>query len=316
MTVVVSVKVKDPQFEGQTKKKLGNPEVRSVVAEIVGEQLSDFLEANPRDAKGIIENAFLAQKARKAAKAARETVFKKGASRSLILPGKLADCSSRKPENSELYIVEGPSAGGSAKQGRDRYFQAVLPLQGKILNVEKARLNKILSFKEIRALVIALGAAIADEFDISKIRYHRIIIMCDSDIDGAHIRTLLLTLFYRYFRPVIEKGYLYIAQPPLYRIKAGKRVEYAFTEDDKAEILDEFKKERSVDIQRYKGLGEMNPEQLWETTMNPENRILWQVTVADDEQADKIFDILTGSEVLPRKNFIHVYAKKVKNLDI
>ncbi len=335
---VVSVKIKEPQFEGQTKAKLGNPEARLAVESIVQEQLIDYLERNPQDARAIIENCLLAARARKAAKAARQTVLRKGVLEGLALPGKLADCISRNPEESELYIVEGESAGGSSRQARDRRFQAILPLRGKILNVEKARLDKILASKEIRALVIALGTAIAQDFDLSKLRYHRIIIMTDADVDGAHIRTLLLTLFYRYFQPVIEAGHLYIAQPPLYRIQQGKRIEYAYTEEDKNEILEDMKRAQNVKskktknktkssqeseekisgitIQRYKGLGEMNPEQLWETTMNPENRVLLKVTIEDAREADKIFDILMGDEVLPRKKFIQTYAKKVRNLDI
>ena len=318
LTAVVSVKVREPQFEGQTKKKLGNPEVRQAVAEVISEQLNDFFEQNPRDAREIIEGCLLAQKARRAARSARETILKKGVSRSLALPGKLADCSSKNPEESELFLVEGESAGGSGKQARDRRFQAVLPLRGKILNVERARLDKILSSKEIKSLIIALGTAIAEDFDISKIRYHKVILMCDSDCDGLHIRTLLLTLFYRYFKPIIERGYLYIAQPPLYRIQTGKSIKYAFSEEEKERILNDLKKQKikSIDIQRYKGLGEMNPEQLWETTMNPEKRILLKVNIEDAKEADRIFDILMGEEVLPRKKFIQAYAKKVKNLDI
>ncbi len=317
LTSVVSVKLREPQFEGQTKAKLGTQEARSAVENVVSQALSDFLEEHPQDAKRIIEKCILAQKARKAAKAARETVLRKGVLEGLALPGKLADCSSRKAEESELYIVEGDSAGGSAKQGRDRRFQAILPLRGKILNIEKARLDKMLASKEIRALIIALGTAIADEFDISKIRYHRIIIMTDADVDGAHIRTLLLTLFFRHFPEVIEKGYLYIAQPPLYRIQKGKTVRYAYSEEEKEKILKELRtSDAKVNIQRYKGLGEMNPEQLWETTMNPENRVLGQVTIEDAAEADKVFDILMGSSVSARKKFIQAHAKNVRNLDI
>jgi len=332
-TGVVSVKIKEPQFEGQTKAKLGNPEAKVVVEGVVSESLTDFLERNPADARAIIENCLLAQKARAAAKAARETVLRKGILEGLALPGKLADCASKKPEESELYIVEGESAGGSGKQGRDRKFQAILPLRGKILNVERARLDKILASKEIKSLIIALGTAIAEDFNLEKLRYHRVILMADSDVDGQHIRTLLLTLFYRYFKPIIEKGYLYIAQPPLYKIQAGKKIEYAYTEADKAEILSEFRKGKKqkkkgkkeetkeekftgITIQRYKGLGEMNPSQLWETTMNPENRILLKINIENAKQADRIFDTLMGKEVLPRKKFIQTYAKKVKNLDI
>lgn len=316
-TGVVSVKLQNPQFEGQTKARLGNPEAKLAVERVVSEGLEDFLERNPQDARAIIENCLLAQKARKAAKAARQTVLRKGALGGLTLPGKLADCSSRHPEESELFIVEGESAAGSSKQARDRRFQAILPLRGKILNVERARLDRILASKEIRSLIIALGTAIAEDFDLNKLRYHRIIIMTDADVDGAHIRTLLLTLFFRYFQPIIEKGYLYIAQPPLYRIQAGKRVEYAYTESDKAEILEDMKKQNlKPSIQRYKGLGEMNPDQLWETTMDPKNRILLRVTIEDAKEADRIFDTLMGKEVLPRKRFIQTHAKMVKNLDI
>lgn len=322
LTGVVSVKIKEPQFEGQTKARLGNAEAKPAVEAVVSEALTDFLERNPQDARGIIEKCILSQKARKAAKTARETVLRKGILEGLALPGKLADCSSRKPEESELYIVEGESAGGSSRQARDRHFQAILPLRGKILNVERARLDKILDSKEIKSLIIALGTAVADDFDIEKIRYHRIIITCDADIDGNHIRTLLLTLFYRYLKAVIEKGYLYIAQPPLYKIQAGKQIEYAYTEEQKAKVLNGMKKstvskqERGVSIQRYKGLGEMNAQELWETTMNPENRVLLQVNIENAREADKIFDILMGDEVLPRKKFIQAYAKNVKNLDI
>ncbi len=320
ITAVVSVKIKQPQFEGQTKAKLGNPEAKIAVETVVSEKLFDFLEKNPTDAKQIIEKALLSQKARKAAKAARQTVLKKRILEGLSLPGKLADCISRKPEERELYIVEGESAGGSAKQARDRNFQAILPLRGKILNVEKARLDKVLSSKEIKSLIVALGTAIAEDFNIDKIRYHRIIIMTDSDVDGSHIRTLLLTLFFRYFQPVIERGYLYVAQPPLYRIQKGKRIEYAYTEADKEEILADMKKDKKekgeIVIQRYKGLGEMTPQQLWDTTMNPENRVLKKITIEDAKEADRIFDTLMGSEVAPRKKFIQIHAKKVKNLDI
>ncbi len=318
LTVAISVKLREPQFEGQTKAKLGNPEARTAVEAVIGESLGEWLEKNPSDAKKILERTILAAKARKAAKAARETVLRKGIMEGLALPGKLADCSSDDPVESELFIVEGDSAGGSAKQGRDRKFQAILPLRGKILNVEKARIDKILAFKEIRALVIALGTAIAEEFDISKLRYGRIIIMTDADVDGAHIRTLLLTLFFRYFPELINQGHIYIAEPPLYKISSGKRSEYAYTDEDKAEILGDFKKEKILNpnIQRYKGLGEMNPEQLWETTMNPESRSMRQINVEDADKADKVFDILMGDEVAPRKRFIQLHAKTVKNLDI
>ncbi len=317
-TGVVSVKLKEPQFEGQTKARLGNPEVKASVEAVVGDGMADFLERNPQDARSIIERCLLSAKARKAAKAARQTVLRKGALEGLALPGKLADCSSRDPAESELFVVEGDSAGGSCKMGRDRKFQAILPLRGKILNIEKARLDKILSSKEVRSLVIALGTAIAEDFNIENLRYHRIILTLDADVDGSHIRTLLLTLFYRYFQPIIDKGHLYIAQPPLYRIQSGKRIEYAYTEADKAEILSSMKKETKITpgIQRYKGLGEMNPEQLWETTMNPANRILLKVMIEDAREADRVFDILMGDDVLPRKKFIQAHAQKVRNLDI
>lgn len=316
MTAVVSVKIRDPQFEGQTKAKLGNPEAKTAVEAVIGEALADFLERNPQDSRAIIEKCLLSAKARKAAKAARQTILRKGALEGLSLPGKLADCSSRNPEESELYIVEGESAGGSGKQARDRRFQAILPLRGKILNVERARLDKILDSKEIRALVIAVGTAIGEDFDIEKARYHRIIIMTDADVDGSHIRTLLLTLFYRYLKPIIDKGYLYIAQPPLYRIQMGKQISYAYNEAEKDKIAASFKKEKGVSVQRYKGLGEMNPGQLWETTMNPSQRILLQVNVEDAKEAEKTFDVLMGDEVPPRKKFIQTHAKSVKNLDI
>ncbi len=318
LTVAISIKLREPQFEGQTKAKLGNPEARTATEAVIGEALGEWLEKNPTDARKILEKTILASKARKAAKAARETVLRKGIMEGLALPGKLADCSSNDPTESELFIVEGDSAGGSAKQGRDRKFQAILPLRGKILNVEKARIDKILAFKEIRALIIALGTAVAEEFDISKLRYGRVIIMTDADVDGAHIRTLLLTLFFRYFPELINQGHIYIAEPPLYKISSGKKSEYAYTDEDKEEILGAFRKEKILNpnIQRYKGLGEMNPEQLWETTMDPENRSMKQVTVEDADKADKVFDVLMGDEVAPRKRFIQMHAKTVKNLDI
>ncbi len=315
LTAVVSIKIAEPQFEGQTKGKLGNPEAKSAVETVVSEALTDFLERNPADARAILEKCILSHKARKAAKAARETVLRKGILDGLSLPGKLADCSSRLPEDSEIYIVEGNSAGGSAKQARDRRFQAILPLRGKILNVERARLDKMLESKEIKSLIIALGTAVADDFNLEKLRYHHIVIMADADTDGGHIRTLLLTLFFRYFKPIIEKGYLYVAQPPLYKMTAGKEVRYAYTEDEKENILKAFNKP-GLNLQRYKGLGEMNAEELWETTMNPRNRMLLQVQVEDAQEADATFDMLMGDEVLPRKKFIQTYAKTVKNLDI
>lgn len=315
LTAVVSVKIRTPQFEGQTKAKLGNPEARPAVEAATSEGLADYLERNPSDAKSIIENCLLATKARLAAKAARQTVLRKGALEGLALPGKLADCLSRRPEESEIYIVEGDSAGGSSKQARDRRFQAILPLRGKILNVERARLDKMLTSKEIKALIIAMGAGIGEDFNIEKLRYHRIVIMTDADVDGAHIRTLLLTFFYRHFKPVVEAGYIYIAQPPLYKISSGKNAQYAYSDEQRDKIIKEIGK-TSVSIQRYKGLGEMNPDQLWETTMNPENRTLLQVTIDEAHEADKTFDILMGEEVEPRKKFIQTHAKTATNLDI
>ncbi len=318
INAVVSVKIKEPQFEGQTKGKLGNPEAKTAVEMVINQALPEFLERYSQDAKAIVQNSMLAARARMAATAARKTVLRKGVLDGLTLPGKLADCSSKKPEESELFIVEGQSAGGSCKGGRDRRFQAILPLRGKVLNVERAPMSRILSSSEIRALIIAMGTAIAQDFDLSRLRYHRIIIASDADIDGAHIRTLLLTLFFRYFRPIIEHGYLYIAQPPLYKIQSGKRVEYAYAEVDRDEIIDDMKKgkDQKINIQRYKGLGEMNADQLWDTTMNPENRILLQVNIEDAKEADRIFDVLMGKEVAPRKKFITTHAKSVKNLDI
>lgn len=315
IVAAVSVKIREPQFEGQTKARLGNTEARAAVETAVSEALKEFLERYGADARKILEKNILAAKARKAAKAAKDTVLRKGAFEGLTLPGKLADCSSRKAEDSELFIVEGDSAGGSCKQGRDRRTQAVLPLKGKILNVEKARIDKMLLNKEIRSLVVALGTAISDQFDISKLRYHKIILMTDADVDGAHIRTLLLTLFYRYFPRIIEDGYLYIAQPPLYRVQKGKEFHYAFAEKER----DVFVKQMGTDgvtIQRYKGLGEMNPSQLWETTLDPVNRVLKQVNIADAVETDKMFDVLMGEAVEPRKNFIQAHAASVKDLDI
>jgi len=315
LTAVVSVKIRTPQFEGQTKAKLGNPEAKNAVEAATSEGLSDYLERNPSDARAIIENCLLATKARLAAKAARQTVLRKGALEGLALPGKLADCLSRKPEESEIYIVEGDSAGGSSKQARDRRFQAILPLRGKILNVERARLDKMLASKEIKALIIAMGTGIGEDFKIEDLRYHRIVIMTDADVDGAHIRTLLLTFFYRHFKPVVDAGHIYIAQPPLFKISSGKTAKYAYSDEQRDKIVKEMDK-ASVSIQRYKGLGEMNPEQLWETTMNPENRTLLQVTVAEAHEADKTLDILMGEEVEPRKKFIQTHAKAAKNIDI
>jgi DNA gyrase subunit B len=315
LVAIVSIKLREPQFEGQTKARLGNPEAKTAVESVVASELKEFLEKHPQDAKKIIEKNMLAAKARKAAKAAKETILRKGALEGLTLPGKLADCSTRNAEDAELFIVEGDSAGGSAKQGRDRNFQAILPLRGKILNVEKSRLDKMLLNKEIRSLVISLGTAMSDNFDITKLRYHKIIIMTDADVDGAHIRTLLLTLFYRYFNKIIENGYLYIAQPPLYRIQKGKEIIYAYSEEEKEKIVKKIGEE-GINIQRYKGLGEMNPTQLWETTMDPKTRLLKRITIEDAIEADKMFDILMGENVEPRKNFIQTHALNVKNLDI
>lgn len=319
---VISIKLKaplSPQFEGQTKEKLGTVEARSVVDQIFGEQLADYLDKNPIDAKAIIENSLLAAKARRAAKAARDTVIRKGALEGMTLPGKLADCSSRRPEESELFIVEGDSAGGSAKQGRNRAFQAILPLRGKILNVEKARLDRMLSSKEIKSLVIALGTSIGETFDINRLRYHKIIIMTDADVDGAHIMTLILTLFFRYFKELIEAGNVFIAKPPLYRISRGKEFQYVYSDDQKQQLVSKWEYENAqskINIQRYKGLGEMNPDQLWSTTMDPETRVMKSVTIEEAEKADRVFDMLMGEEVLPRRKFIQSRARSVQNLDI
>ncbi|KUO49619.1 MAG: DNA topoisomerase IV subunit B [Desulfitibacter sp. BRH_c19] len=315
LTTVLSVKVKEPQFEGQTKTKLGNSEVRSLVDSLVGEEVGTFLDENPPIAKKIIEKCINAQRAREAARKARELTRRKSALEISALPGKLADCSSRDPKESELYMVEGDSAGGSAKQGRDRRFQAILPLRGKIINVEKARLDKILNNEEIRTIITALGTGIGEEFDVSKLRYHKIIIMCDADVDGSHIRTLLLTLLYRYMRELVEGGYIYIAQPPLFKLKQGKKETYLYSENELERSIGKAK-DRNFSIQRYKGLGEMNPDQLWDTTMNPESRTVLRVTLEDAVKADEIFTILMGDKVEPRRNFIQANAKDVKNLDI
>ncbi|MDO4535365.1 MAG: DNA topoisomerase (ATP-hydrolyzing) subunit B [Clostridium perfringens] len=316
LTAVVSVKISEPQFEGQTKTKLGNTEVRGIVDSIVGEGVATFLEENPAVGKIIVEKALLASRARDAARKARELTRKSVLERN-SLPGKLADCSSKNPEECEIYIVEGDSAGGSAKQGRNRRFQAILPLRGKIMNVEKQRLDKILGSDTIRSLVTAIGAGIGPEFDIEKIRYSRIIIMTDADVDGAHIRTLLLTFFYRYMRELVEKGHVYIAQPPLYKISKGKKEQYAYSDRESEMILEEFGgKDSSVNIQRYKGLGEMNATQLWDTTMDPETRILLRADIEDAILADEVFTILMGDKVEPRREFIQKNAKKVSNLDI
>jgi DNA gyrase subunit B len=355
LVAIISIKIQSSvlQFEGQTKAKLGNPEARGAVEAVMGVEFADWMDRNPTDARAILEKVILAAKARVAAKAARDTVLRKGALDGFSLPGKLADCSSKSAEESELFIVEGDSAGGSAKQGRDRHFQAILPLRGKILNVERSRIDKMLSSESVRSLIIAMGTAIADEFDISKLRYHKIVIMTDADVDGSHIRTLLLTLLYRHFPKLIEAGHVYIAQPPLYGITKGKTVEYVFSDEEKdkrimqyakeAEIKAEAKAEvkkaqtgspegepssgeaeeeggatkiAGVTIQRYKGLGEMNAEQLWETTMNPATRVLYRVTIDDAEEADRVFDVLMGAEVGPRKKFIQTHARSVQNLDV
>ncbi|MGB7958143.1 MAG: DNA topoisomerase (ATP-hydrolyzing) subunit B [Minisyncoccia bacterium] len=352
LVAVVSVKLREPQFEGQTKAKLGNPEARTATETVVNEAFKEYLEKHPQEGRAIIAKVILTAKARLAAKAAKETVLRKGAFEGLTLPGKLADCISKSAAESELFIVEGDSAGGTAKQGRNRQTQAILPLRGKILNVERARLDRMLANAEVRALVVAIGTAIGEEFTIEKLRYHKVVIMTDADVDGAHIRTLLLTLFYRYFQPVVLGGYIYIAQPPLYKIQSGKTVKYAYSDDEKDKEIAEFQKilkakgkasskkeevaievvesetdsggaesdggerKSSVSVQRYKGLGEMSAEQLWDTTMNPEKRLMKQVTVDDAEAADKLFDILMGDAVEPRKNFIQAHADSVENLDI
>ena len=319
LTCVLSVKVMEPQFEGQTKTKLGNSEVRGAVEAAVNEHLAIFLDENPKAAKALIEKSLQAARAREAARKARDLARKKSALEGGVLPGKLADCSINDPSLSEIYLVEGDSAGGSAKQGRDRSFQAILPLKGKILNVEKARIDKILSNDEIRAMVTALGAGIRDDFDIEKCRYHKIIIMTDADVDGAHIRTLLLTFFFRQMRELIEQGYIYIAQPPLYRVQKGKTERYAYSDEERdreVKTLTNGKGSSSINIQRYKGLGEMNPDQLWKTTMDPESRTILQVTVESAAEADLIFSRLMGDEVEPRREFIEKNAKYVRNLDV
>jgi len=316
LTAIISVKIPEPQFEGQTKTKLGNSEARGIVESLFAEKFQEFLDENPAVSRRIVEKGVQAARAREAARKARELTRRKNALEVSALPGKLADCSSRDASISELYIVEGDSAGGSAKQGRDRHFQAILPLRGKILNVEKARLDKILTNSEIRAIITALGTGIGEDFDLSKARYHKIIIMTDADVDGAHIRTLLLTFFYRYMRQIIEAGYVYIAQPPLYKIERNKVVRYALNDKERDQILAEFGEGAKVNIQRYKGLGEMDAEQLWETTMDPESRSMLQVSIQDAIAADAIFDTLMGDNVEPRREFIQAHAKFVKNLDI
>lgn len=315
LTAVISVKVPEPQFEGQTKSKLGNSEVRTIVDRIFSEKFAEFLDENPNEAKMVISKCMLATRARLAARAARETVIRKGALEGNSLPGKLADCASKDPNDSELFIVEGDSAGGSAKQGRDRHTQAILPLRGKILNTEGTRLDKMISNTEVKNLVVAMGTSIGESFDIERLRYKKIVIMTDADVDGAHIRTLLLTLLFRHFRPLVERGNIFIAQPPLYKLAKGKQAWYAMTDEEKEIIVKEHDI-KGENIQRYKGLGEMNPEQLWETTMDPTTRTLAQVTLNDAERADNIFKVLMGSEVLPRKKFIQARAAEVKDLDI
>ena len=363
LTAVVSVKLGSPQFEGQTKDKLNNSEVRGAVSSVTAEGLNEFLETHPNDARAMVEKCLLTVRARIAARAAKDAVLRKGALEGMTLPGKLADCTSRDASRSEVYIVEGDSAGGSAKQGRNREFQAILPLRGKLVNVEKTTLDKVVKSDTLKPIIIALGVGIGETFDIGRLRYHKVIIMADADVDGSHIRTLLLTFFYRYFEPLIRAGHIFIAQPPLYRLQKGKEVRYAYTEEEKARVLEALKqialaksaakkdaKAKKVEaageaaslasdgsgevgaeakaeedstqavggvsIQRYKGLGEMNPEQLWETTMNPDNRIMLRVTIEDAEAADELFDILMGNEVEPRRRFIQTHAKTVKNLDI
>ncbi|PFP14749.1 DNA topoisomerase (ATP-hydrolyzing) subunit B [Bacillus sp. AFS073361] len=316
ITAIVSIKHPDPQFEGQTKTKLGNSEVRAITDAVFASTFDKFMLENPAVAKKIVEKGLMAARARLAAKKARELTRRKSALEVSSLPGKLADCSSKDPAESEMYIVEGDSAGGSAKQGRDRHFQAILPLRGKILNVEKARLDRILSNNEVRAMITAIGTGIGEDFDISKARYHKIVIMTDADVDGAHIRTLLLTFFYRFMRKILEAGYVYIAQPPLYKVQQGKRVEYAYNDKELEKIFAVLPATPKPNIQRYKGLGEMNPEQLWETTMDPARRSMLQVSLEDAIEADETFDMLMGEKVEPRRNFIEANAQYVKNLDI
>ncbi len=354
LTAVVSVKLANPQFEGQTKDKLNNSEVRGAVQTVVSEAFADYLETHPSDARAIIDKCVLTVRARIAARAAKDAVIRKGALEGMTLPGKLADCSSKDASRSELYIVEGDSAGGSAKQGRNREFQAILPLRGKLVNVEKTTIDKVVKSDTLKPIIIALGVGIGETFDISRLRYHKIIIMADADVDGSHIRTLLLTFFYRYFEELVRGGYIYIAQPPLYRLQKGKDVRYAYTEEEKDRVIEAIRtaaeatksakaakkkvvepKEEApeggesadanseggenvfgINIQRYKGLGEMNPEQLWETTMDPDNRLMLQVSIDDAEEADRLFDVLMGNEVEPRRRFIQTHAKNVKNLDV
>jgi len=316
LSAVISVKLSEPQFEGQTKTKLGNSEVKGIVEAIVNDGLKEYLEENPSTAKQLVEKCFQAYRAREAARKARDLTRRKSALESASLPGKLADCSSRDPSESELYLVEGDSAGGSAKQARDRNFQAILPLRGKIINVERTRLDRMLLNEEVKTIITAAGTGVGEEFDVKKARYHKIVIMTDADVDGAHIRTLLLTLFYRQMRPLVDAGYIYIAQPPLYRLKKGKKEVYAYNDADRDRVLHDWGGGDGVYIQRYKGLGEMNPEQLWETTMDPEVRTILKVEVQDAIEADQLFSILMGDEVEPRREFIQKNALSVKNLDI
>ena len=316
ITAVISVKLKDPQFEGQTRNKLGNPEARTQVETVLGEALQIFLEDNPKEAKAIIDKCMTSQRAREAARKARELIIRKNAMDGGGLPGKLADCSEKNPELCEIYLVEGDSAGGTAKMGRNRRFQAILPLWGKILNVEKARADKIVEHDAIRSMITAIGAGLDEDFDVEKLRYHRVIIMCDADVDGSHIRTLLLTFFFRHMPELIHHGHLYIAQPPLYKIAVGRKDQYVYSETEREEVLGQLEGKRNVNIQRYKGLGEMNSDQLWDTTMNPESRTLLQVSVADAVIADDTFTVLMGDEVAPRRNFIQTHALEVTNLDI
>ena len=316
LTAVISVKLTDPQFEGQTKGKLGNPEVRTQVESVVAEAVQYYLEDNPTDAKRIIEKCLTAQRAREAARKARDLIIRKNAMDGGGLPGKLADCAEKNPEFCEIYLVEGDSAGGTAKGGRDRRTQAILPLWGKILNVEKARADKMLSHDGIRSMITAIGAGLDDDLDVTKLRYHRIIIMTDADVDGSHIRTLILTFFFRHMRELIERGHVYIAQPPLYKITAGRDSHYAYSEGEREGVMIQLKNRRNVHLQRYKGLGEMNAEQLWETTMDPERRTLLQVTIEDAAGADEVFSTLMGDVVAPRRNFIQTHALEVKNLDV
>ena len=316
LTAVISVKLKDPQFEGQTKNKLGNPEARTQVETVLGEALQIFLEDNPKEAKAIIDKCMTSQRAREAARKARELIIRKNAMDGGGLPGKLADCSEKNPALCEIYLVEGDSAGGTAKMGRNRRFQAILPLWGKILNVEKARADKIVEHDAIRSMITAIGAGLDEDFDVEKLRYHRVIIMCDADVDGSHIRTLLLTFFFRHMPELIHHGHLYIAQPPLYKISVGRKDQYVYTDAEREEVLGQLDGKRNVHIQRYKGLGEMNSDQLWNTTMNPDSRTLLQVGVTDAVIADDTFTVLMGDEVAPRRNFIQTHALELTNLDI